>query len=69
METSVLEVKNNGLTVHLMDGSRWSVNSGDSTKTALWYPSQRISIEETNEGFILTNLDTAIPDKVLVSRI
>jgi hypothetical protein len=72
METSVLEIKNNGLEVHLMNGSRWSVNVGDISKSITWYPTQRILIEESEDDiypYILTNLDTFAPDKIRVSRI
>jgi len=70
METSILEIKEDGFEVSLMDGSNWSVNPGDSTKTICWYPTQRIKIKENSDGtFTLTNLDTAAPDKVRASRI
>jgi len=70
MKTSVLEVNEDGLKISLMDGSSWSVNPGDSTKTICWYPTQRIKIKENSDGTCtLTNLDTAAPDKIRASRI
>ena len=72
METSVLEVKNDGLKVHLMAGSKWSISPGDISKTIIWYPTQRIVVEESHDDIythFLTNLDTAAPDKVKATRI
>lgn len=72
MQTSVLEVKKDGLEVILMDGSSWSINTGDSTKTSLWYPTQRIEIEKSDSElypYILINLDTYGPDKAKASQI
>ena len=72
METSVLEVKDDGLKVHFMDGSSWSINLGDITKTILWYSTQRIVVEHSEDdvySYTLTNIDTVDPDKVKASRI
>ena len=72
METSVLEVKNDGLEVILVDGSRWSIDPGDSTKTILWYATQRIVVNQSSDDiypYVLTNVDTVAPDKAKASRI
>lgn len=72
METSILEVNEDGLEVSLIDGSNWQINPGDISKTICWYATQRIKIEENvNEAYshTLINLDTAAPDKAKASRI
>ena len=73
MDASVMEIRNGGLEVVLSDLSEWDINPGDSTKTACWYPTQRITLERSEtEGFysyILTNLDTATPDKARARKI
>lgn len=71
METSVMKIYKDGLEISLMDGSKWRIaHVGDMTKTILWYPTQRIKIEELeNNKYILTNLDTAAPDEIETSRI
>jgi hypothetical protein len=65
METTILEVSNDGLELTLMDGSHWSIDPGDVSKTSCWYPTQRIMIERHS----LINLDTAGPDKVRAKRL
>lgn len=60
-ELSVLRRSNNGQTVTLSDGSRWRVSVGDVTKTLLWYPTQRIVVENSDDivyPYELRNLDT-----------
>lgn len=71
METNVKKIHREGLEISLMNGSKWRIiNVGDITKTILWYPAQRIKIEETDDGeYTLTNLDTSAPDEINVSRI
>jgi hypothetical protein len=71
METNVKKIHQDGIEISLMNGSKWRIkNIGDITKTILWYPTQRIKIEERSEGeFTLTNLDTSAPDEIEVSRI
>ena len=72
LENTVVEVRKNGLEVKLFDGSHWSINPDDSTKTAEWYPSQRIIIEKSaNERypFVIINLDTFPQDQVGAARI
>lgn len=72
MTTSILEIDDNEFTVSLMDGSIWRlIDIGeDISKIVLWYPAQRINVEKDSKGkFILTNLDTAGPDKIRVSRV
>lgn len=70
-ELYVLEVKNDGLVVHLDDGSVWDVSVGDNTKSICWYPTMRVVVEEaesSTHSFTLTNMDTAGPDVVRASR-
>ena len=70
-ELHILEVREDGMVVHLDDGSRWNVSVGDNTKAVCWYPTMRVVVEETGSAlypFTLTNLDTAGPDVVRASR-
>lgn len=71
METSVMKIHKDGLEISRMDGSKWRIiHVGDMTKTIIWYPTQRIKIEESEDDkYILTNLDTAAPDEIEASRI
>ena len=71
MTTNILEIDEDEFTVSLMNGSIWHlVDIGDISKIVLWYPSQRVNLEKNSEGkFILTNLDTAVPDRIRVSRV
>jgi len=71
METNVMKVHKDGVEVSLMNGSKWRVvHIGDITRTIIWYPTQRIIIEELEDNkYLMTNLDTAAPDKIEVSRI
>lgn len=68
METTIMEVSEDGLEIALMDCSAWQPeNIGDITITCLWYPTMRIKIEKNNKGeYTLTNLDTSTPDKIKV---
>ena len=70
-ELHIVEVREDGMVVHLDDGSRWNVSVGDNTKSMCWYPTMRVVVEETDSAlypFTLTNLETAGPDVVRVSR-
>jgi len=71
-EYSIRRVTRDGLTVTLSDGSRWSINVGDCTKTSCWYPTMRVSVAEEPEDQIypyrLANLDTFRPDVVRAQR-
>lgn len=73
MDFSVMEVRNGGLNVVLSDLSEWDINPGDSTKTACWYSTQRIILEKSETdsfySYVLTNLDTATPDKARARKI
>ncbi len=64
METNVMKIHKNGMEISLMDCSKWRITHiGDTTKTILWYPTQRIKVNEDNDGiFTLFNLDTSTPD-------
>ncbi len=71
IETIVEEIHEDGLEISLMNASRWRIkHMGDITRTILWYPTQRIEIEETEDGeYKLINLDTSASDEIEVSRI
>lgn len=71
METTVLEVRDEGMEVELMDGSVWIIHAGDVPKTVLWRPIQRIIVATGDDDmypFTLTNCDTPSPEKVKASR-
>jgi hypothetical protein len=69
----VQEITELGEEVILMDGSEWSINPGDSSKTCCWYSTQRVVVEKVDNGrffnHVLINLDTATPDRALARRI
>ena len=72
MAATILEITEYGEEVTLMDGSKWTINPGDTSKTSIWYPTQRIKIEENKNDIYshtLINLDTAAPDKAKASRV
>ena len=59
-----------GRLLELGDMSRYEVGPGDIPITALWLPTNRLIIEETGTGDCwITNLDTALPDKVRARKI
>ena len=58
-ERLITDVHQYGMHVLLDDDSSWDIQPGPSTKVILWSPTQRVAVEEGDEGeFILTNLDT-----------
>ena len=60
-QLSVMRISKNGQTVTLSDGSRWRVSVGDVTKTLCWYATQRVVVENCDDGvyhYELRNLDT-----------
>ena len=65
-----MKIHKNGFEISLMDSSRCRLNNvSDMTKTILWYPTQRIKIEEKEKGeCTLINIDTCGPDEIEVSR-
>lgn len=68
-ESEVLYVEavhEDGLHLLLSDGSSWDIEPGPSTKVLLWYPSQRVTVEqaEDTDSYLITNLDTSEPDRV-----
>ncbi len=72
MESAVLKVREDGRQIKLMDGSTWTINVEDISKTIAWYPTQRIVVEENNDAiypYTLTNLDTSTLDKVKASSL
>lgn len=63
----VRKVGEMGLRVTLDDGSVWEVRHGDSSKTALWYPTQRIIVKAADDEsypYRLKNLDTYQEEEV-----
>jgi len=64
-EYSIAKISKDLMRVTLNNGATYSVNVGDISKTACWYPTQRIVVKEISDsikGYTLTNLDTAGPD-------
>jgi len=71
LETALLEIREEGMLVELMDGSTWTINAENAAKTIKWRPIQRIVIEVNRDEicpYSLTNLDTPSPEKVKASR-
>lgn len=69
-ELSLSLVDEEEIQVELSDGSKWNVKTGDISKIIIWHETQRIIVSvNSNEiyPYLLTNLDTAEPDKVEVS--
>jgi len=70
MEFNILKINANKLKITLTDGSVWLlVNAGDISKIAIWYPTQRIEVEEDDGKYNLCNLDTYEKEKIQASRI
>jgi len=66
-ELSVVNLGSDKLTVKLSDGSEWRVKEGDISMVVSWYVSQRVVVSKNGSEvypYLLTNLDTAGPDKV-----
>ena len=65
MKTTVKKIHKDGIEISLMNGSKWRLkNIGDLTKTVLWYPTQRIEVNEyENDIFTLSNLNSSTPDE------
>lgn len=57
METTLMEVKNDGEILSMMDGSEWMVEAGDTPTVCTWIPTASIKIEETPSGYTITNLE------------
>ena len=65
-EPRIIETLEDGLLIRLSDGSRWAINPGDLSKTALWYETQRVVVKEIDGPvyrYVLVNLDTSAPDE------
>jgi hypothetical protein len=70
MEINIVKININKMQISLMDGSLWRlVNAGDISTISIWYPPQRVEVEDEDGQFIMTNLETFAPDKVRVSRL
>lgn len=71
-ERSFMEFDKDKLMITLDDDSKWRIHIGDIRKVECWAPTERIRIEETDEGiypYRLTNLDIAEPNVIRVLRI
>lgn len=69
-ELSLTSVDDEEIQVQLSDGSKWDVKTGDVSKIITWYETQRIVVSINNNDiypYLLTNLDTAAPDKAEAS--
>ncbi len=69
-ELSLTSVDEEEIQVELSDGSKWNIKTGDISKIVIWYETQRIIVSTNNNEiypYLLTNLDTAEPDKVEAS--
>jgi hypothetical protein len=68
---NIMEILEDGQIVQLNDLSKWRIRSGDISKTVIWYPTQRIIVEE-NESDIypyrLKNLDTFQEEEVEATK-
>jgi hypothetical protein len=60
----LMAVHEAGRHVFLGDGSSWDIGPGSSSKVVFWNPSQLVTIEKDDSGYMLTNLDTIAPDRV-----
>ncbi len=60
----ILAMDEDRTTFRLSDGHDYLVLGGDLTRAAIWYETQRITIEENEDGdsVLLRNLDTSEPD-------
>ena len=63
----LMAVHEAGMHVFLGDGSSWDIDPGSSTKVVFWSPSQLVRIEKDDNGYMLTNLNTITPDRVLAN--
>ena len=69
-ELSVVNLGSDKLTVKLSDGSEWRGKECDISMMVSWYVSQRVVVSKNGSEvypYLLTNLDTAGPDKVEAS--
>jgi len=69
-ELSLTSINEEEIQVELSDGSKWNIKTGDISKIVIWYETQRIIVSKNNNEiypYLLTNLDTAEPDKVEAS--
>jgi len=69
-ELSIESIDEDELLVTLIDESLWNIKPGDISKIATWYETQRIVVSKNDNDvypYLLTNFDTAAPDKVEAS--
>ena len=60
METKLVEVRNDGEILSMMDGSEWMVEVGDMPTVCTWIPTANIKIDETSSGYAITNLEIGV---------
>jgi hypothetical protein len=60
METILIEVKNDGEILSMMDGSEWMVEATDTPTVCTWIPTANIKIDRTSSGYTITNLEIDI---------
>ncbi len=56
-ELSIVHVGKYGRRLTLNDGSKWDISPGDTSKTGLWYPTQRVIVKDSKspvDSHILT---------------
>lgn len=56
-QATLLEVSDDGETITLLDGSRWSVDPGDISTAIVWSPTAPVELEKV-EGATYTHLLT-----------
>ncbi len=69
-ELSISSINEDELLVTLSDMSQWMVKPSYISKIAIWYETQRIVVSKNDSEpypYLLTNLDTAEPDRVEAS--
>lgn len=57
MKTTLIEVKNDGEILTMIDGSEWLIESGDTPTVCTWISTANIKIDESSSGYIITNLE------------
>lgn len=71
-ERSIMEFDKDKLTITLDDNSKWLIHIADIRKVKFWVPTDRILIDETDDGiyhYKLINLDTVEPNVIRALRI
>ena len=67
-ESIISSIRNDGMGLQLIDGSRWEIAVRDHTIVLAWYPSARVDLAEEPDDesypYRITNLDSSTPDVV-----